>query len=147
MFSGHSDAAQHDLRAVTYSVIPLNEECGLVEWVDHTVAYRSILLSLYEKHNIVTSNRKLREIISLSLSPKEIYIKHLLPRYPAVFYEWFINNFSNPTEWYGVRLSYVRSCAVFSILGYIIGYVNACLCRFLADDFVAWVIDTEKICC
>jgi phosphatidylinositol kinase/protein kinase (PI-3 family) len=32
----------------TYSVVPLNEECGLIEWVRNTVAMRVLLKQRYD---------------------------------------------------------------------------------------------------
>ena len=39
----------------TYAVIPLNEECGLIEWVPKTVGFRHILVKLYRSKGIYTS--------------------------------------------------------------------------------------------
>lgn len=36
----------------TYSVVPLNEECGLIEWVRNTVPFRSLLKPRYEARGI-----------------------------------------------------------------------------------------------
>lgn len=36
----------------TYSVVPLNEECGLIEWVPHVVVLRTILNRLYNAKGI-----------------------------------------------------------------------------------------------
>ncbi len=35
----------------TYAVMPLNEECGLIEWVGHTNALKSILEKEYHRQN------------------------------------------------------------------------------------------------
>jgi len=36
----------------TYAVTPLNEECGLIEWVDNLKTLRDILLKLYKQKDI-----------------------------------------------------------------------------------------------
>ncbi len=36
----------------TYAVMPLNEECGMLEWVNNTVALRPILTRLYEARGV-----------------------------------------------------------------------------------------------
>ena len=36
----------------TYSVVPLNEECGLIEWVRNTVPIRNIFKTLYDRRNL-----------------------------------------------------------------------------------------------
>ena len=38
-----------------------------------------------------------------------------------MFSEWFINSFSDPTAWYASRQLYTRSCAVISMVGYVVG--------------------------
>jgi serine/threonine-protein kinase ATR len=48
---------RRQLRIRTYAVIPLNEECGLIEWVPKTVGFRHILVKLYRSKGIYTSVR------------------------------------------------------------------------------------------
>ena len=58
-------------------------------------------------------------------------------RFPPMFDEWFLHNFPDPTAWYvkytwcriacipcdryQARVAYIRTCAVMSIVGYILG--------------------------
>jgi len=44
-------------------------------------------------------------------------------RYQPVFHEWFIETFPEPTAWLASRLTYGRTAAVMSIVGFILGYV------------------------
>lgn len=64
-----------------------------------------------------------------------------VPRFPPVFDEWFLHSFPDPTAWYvykhsisivthifscymyryQARVAYIRTCAVMSIVGYIVG--------------------------
>lgn len=39
----------------TYSVVPLNEECGIVEWVNNLVGLRPVLVKIYKQKGITTS--------------------------------------------------------------------------------------------
>lgn len=43
----------------TYAVTPLNEECGLIEWVDNLKTLRDILLKLYKQKDIPIKVRSL----------------------------------------------------------------------------------------
>lgn len=45
----------------------------------------------------------------------------LLPRHPPVFHEWFKQRFTTPHSWYEARSSYVKTIAVMSMVGYILG--------------------------
>lgn len=46
-----------------------------------------------------------------------------LVRYPAVFHEWFLEAFPEPTSWLRGRLAYSRTSAVMSIAGFVLGSV------------------------
>lgn len=41
---------------------------------------------------------------------------------PAVFWKWFVQNFTEPSSWYRARLAFARTTAVMSMVGHIIGY-------------------------
>ncbi|XP_045771949.1 serine/threonine-protein kinase ATR-like isoform X2 [Maniola jurtina] len=109
----------------TYSVLPLNEECGLIEWVPNLVGLRPILVHIYKQKGIHTSNRELKEMMCSIRDPVEkkrrIYEEQLLPRHPPVFQEWFRRVFSDPYGWYQARSAYIRTTAVMSMVGYILG--------------------------
>ncbi|XP_075973655.1 serine/threonine-protein kinase ATR-like [Anticarsia gemmatalis] len=109
----------------TYSVLPLNEECGLIEWVPNLVGLRPVLMHIYKQKGIHTSNRELKEMMCSSKDPVEkkrrIFEEQLLPRHPPIFQEWFRRVFSDPYGWYQARSAYIRTTAVMSMVGYILG--------------------------
>ncbi|VDI51371.1 serine/threonine-protein kinase ATR [Mytilus galloprovincialis] len=51
----------------------------------------------------------------------QVLKEKLLPRHPPVFKEWFLRTFQDPTSWYNARVSYARTAAVMSMVGYILG--------------------------
>ncbi|KAM3961050.1 LOW QUALITY PROTEIN: ATR serine/threonine kinase meiotic 41 [Aphomia sociella] len=108
----------------TYSVLPLNEECGLIEWVPNLVGLRPILMHIYKQKGIHTSNRELKELMCSNKDPVEkkrrIYEEQLLRRHP-LFQEWFRRVFADPYGWYQARSAYIRTTAVMSMVGYILG--------------------------
>ena len=50
---------------------PLNEECGLLEWVNNTTGLRPILLRLYKERGITFSNELLKECTLRKDAPLE----------------------------------------------------------------------------
>jgi len=48
----HPETRRRKLRIRTYAVVPLNEECGLIEWVPNTTGLRPILNNLYAAEGI-----------------------------------------------------------------------------------------------
>ncbi|KPI92992.1 Serine/threonine-protein kinase ATR [Papilio xuthus] len=122
------DAAETRRRRLyirTYCVLPLNEECGLIQWVPNLLGLRPILLHIYKQKGIHTTNRELKELMSSKNDPldkmRRIFEQHLLRKHPPVFQEWFRRVFSDPYGWYQARSAYIRTTAVMSMVGYILG--------------------------
>ncbi|CAG9094608.1 unnamed protein product [Plutella xylostella] len=119
------DTRKRRLYIRTYSVLPLNEECGLIEWVPNLVGLRPILMHIYKQKGIHTSNRELKEMMCSNKDPIEkkrrIFEERLLPRHPPLFQEWFHRVFADPYGWYQARSAYIRTTAVMSMVGYILG--------------------------
>ncbi|TNN78302.1 Serine/threonine-protein kinase ATR [Liparis tanakae] len=44
-----AESRRRELHIRTYAVIPLNEECGIIEWVNNTAGLRHILTKLYKE--------------------------------------------------------------------------------------------------
>ena len=120
------ESRRRQLKIRCYAVMPLNEECGLLEWVPNTNGYRNIVNDLYRSKNNLTRGSEIKSIISprgpnKGLTQQEIFVRKLLPKFPPVFAEWFVNNFPDPTMWYSSRTRFVRTAAVMSMVGFVIG--------------------------
>ncbi|OXB65008.1 hypothetical protein ASZ78_000217 [Callipepla squamata] len=120
-----AESRRRELHIRTYAVIPLNDECGIIEWVNNTAGLRNILIKLYKEKGIYMTGKELRQHMlpkSAPLSEKlKMFKEVLLPRHPPVFHEWFLRTFPDPTSWYNSRSAYCRSVAVMSMVGYILG--------------------------
>ncbi|WVQ68017.1 uncharacterized protein L199_006223 [Kwoniella botswanensis] len=104
----------------TYAVMPLNEECGLLEWVANTNALKSILEKGYQRHNkkIYIWNKDKENFEPLIQAFKD----QILPKYtPTVFNEWFLITWPEPSAWLASRMAYGRTLAVMSMIGYVLG--------------------------
>lgn len=119
------DAKHRRLNIRTYAVLPLNEECGIIEWVENVSTLRSIIFTYYKQRGVGMPARELREYNFKRQDPiqkkREAFDNILLVRHPPVFGEWFRDRFSNPHNWFQARSSYIRTTAVISIVGYILG--------------------------
>lgn len=118
-------AAKRRLYIRTYAVIPMNEECGLIEWVDNLKTFREIILKLYKDKNNQPNYVEIRKLLDESCSgdPDKVRIfpEKVLKMFPAVFHEWFVESFPDPSAWFNARLRYTRSAAVMSIVGHVLG--------------------------
>ncbi|PHH88274.1 hypothetical protein CDD83_7758 [Cordyceps sp. RAO-2017] len=119
-----AESSRRQLYIRTYAVVPLNEECGIIEWVPGIRTMRDILLNLYASRKIYPDYAALRNLMdeaSTSESKIGIFSEDVLGRFPAMLPVWFIQQFPSPSGWFTARLRYTRSCAVMSMVGTILG--------------------------
>ncbi|KAF3901919.1 hypothetical protein ABW21_db0206080 [Orbilia brochopaga] len=118
------ESSRRQLQIRTYAVTPLNEECGLIEWVNNLRPLRDILLKSYKNKNIVVNYTEIRAILDEACkdpSRYHLFNDTVVSRFPDVFHEWFVETFPEPETWFAARLAYVRTTAVISMVGYILG--------------------------
>jgi cell cycle checkpoint protein MEC1 len=118
------DSEQRKLHIKTYAVIPLNENYGIIEWVDHSRTMRDILKIHYSNININLDVPVIRKVLDMDCEVVEkanAFKSKILSKYPPVLYNWFIENFPDPSSWYDARNNYTRTTAVMSMVGYMLG--------------------------
>ncbi|KAK4162009.1 hypothetical protein QBC43DRAFT_216438 [Cladorrhinum sp. PSN259] len=116
-----AESSRRQLYIKTYAVTPLNEECGIIEWVDGLKTLRDILLAIYKTRNIVPNYGQIQTMMKEAQHEPRIFTHTILNMFPPVLSEWFISQFPNPSAWFAARLKYTRSCAVMSMVGTILG--------------------------
>ncbi|CAH2247104.1 serine threonine- kinase atr isoform X1 [Pelobates cultripes] len=145
-----AESRRRELHIRTYAVIPLNDECGIIEWVNNTAGLRNILIKLYKERGIYMGGKDLRQCMLPKGAPLQEKIKMfketLLPRHPPVFQEWFLRTFPDPTSWYNSRSAYCRSTAVMSMVGYILGLGDRHGENILFDSFTGECVHVDFNC-
>ncbi|EAU84196.2 atypical/PIKK/ATR protein kinase [Coprinopsis cinerea okayama7 len=126
LLKANADARRRKLYIRTYAVVPLNEECGCIEWVQNTSPLRPILFKYYEARRIKTWTAELEAQCNKikdaqAADAGNIFVKKILPMFPPVFHQWFIETFPDPSAWLENRTNYARTAAVMSIVGWILG--------------------------
>ncbi|KAH9994734.1 phosphatidyl inositol 3-kinase [Xylariaceae sp. FL0662B] len=119
-----AESSRRQLYIKTYAVTPLNEECGIIEWVDGLKTLRDILLVIYRSRGVVPNYAHLAQMMKDAASGDKntkIFTEGVLGMFPPVLPNWFIAQFPNPSAWFAARLRYTRSCAVMSMVGTILG--------------------------
>ncbi|XP_057715300.1 serine/threonine-protein kinase ATR [Corythoichthys intestinalis] len=145
-----AESRRRELHIRTYAVIPLNEECGIIEWVNNTGGLRHILTKLYKERGIYLSGKELRKLMLPKTAPLEeklrIHKEVLCARHPPIFYEWFLRTFPDPTSWYSSRSAYCRSTAVMSMVGYVLGLGDRHGENILFDSFTGECVHVDFNC-
>lgn len=110
----------------TFAVIPLTEDCGMIEWVLHTRGLRHILQDIYvaaEKFDRQKTNPLIKRLYDQqgAQGEAEWFQNKVLPMFPPVFHRWFLNMFPEPAAWFRARIAYAHTTAVWSMVGHIVG--------------------------
>ncbi len=123
-----SESRRRHLYIRTYAVMPLNEECGLIEWVSNTQALKPTLEKLYDRHKKKVYTRELynkldqaRKSDDKGTALKKAFEQILKQYQPTVFHEWFMLNWPEPSAWLTARTNYARTLAVMSMIGFVLG--------------------------
>ena len=119
-----AESSKRRLYVKTYAVTPLNEECGLIEWVDNLKTLREILLTTYRQRNVQVNYKEIEGLMNeacTDIAKLPLFTVKVLSHFPPVFHEWFVEMFPESRAWFTARLRYTRSCAVMSMVGYVLG--------------------------
>ncbi|KAI3815576.1 hypothetical protein L1987_15248 [Smallanthus sonchifolius] len=121
------ESRRRKLYVRTFAVIPLTEDCGMVEWVPHTRGLRHILQDIYiscGKFDRQKTNPQIKRIYDQcqgKMAEDEMLKNKILPMFPPAFHKWFLNTFSEPAAWFRARVAYAHTTAVWSMVGHIVG--------------------------
>lgn len=127
LLSKSPESRRRKLYVRTFAVIPLTEDCGMVEWVPHTRGLRHILQDIYiscGKFDRQKTNPQIKRIYDQcqgKISEDEMLKNKILPMFPPAFHKWFLNTFSEPAAWFRARVAYAQTTAVWSMVGHIVG--------------------------
>ena len=130
-----NEARKRGLQISNYSVIPLAENMGVIEFVTDVQTMKGIAGEQRKRMGRLLNERKIfmklddlqKQVKGAKASDPEPLnklvdvFKKILEDNPPVLHSWFIDQFSDPTAWYLARNQFTRSSAVMSMVGYIIG--------------------------
>jgi serine/threonine-protein kinase ATR len=124
----HADSRSRQLALRTFSVLPMSEECGLIEWVPNTTGFRHLVKQVHDENDILTCFSTIKrmydehaQIIPASIDNEIRLYQRLCEMYRPVFHKYFLTQFPEPSAWFQSRLKFARSAAVWSMVGYVVG--------------------------
>lgn len=133
LLSKAAEARKRNLVIENYSVIPLAEDMGIIEFVPEVATMKSVIQLQQKKQGIALNERsifpKLDEAQKMAKSNPGSEANQALVRIfnaiceetRPVLHKWYIDQFSDPAVWYVARKTFTRTSAVMSIVGYVIG--------------------------
>lgn len=127
------EGRKRNLRLRTYAVVCLNEECGILEWVNNTDCLRALITKahLYWQDVFpVLSYKEMSDPFVEIQTKSDDDLSRMVTAYAALmskneykpcFHRWFLEQFADPTAWQEARTNFVHSAAVWSAVGHVIG--------------------------
>jgi len=126
------DGRRRRMRLRTFSVICLNEECGILEWVNDTNTLRNVISESHrywpeeyphvEARSVGDDFKKIQEEFFADFDTLlEKYEELILSKYRPYLHRWFFEQYTDPTEWLEAKIFFTRSAAVWSVVGHIMG--------------------------
>eukprot|EP01034_Spumella_vulgaris_P021660 gene21660-27701_t len=128
-----AEGAKRGLRLRTFAVVCLNEECGILEWVNNTDCIRTLISQSHSFWPDQFPNMGYKEIYQNFVefqTREDDNIAGMMRGYSGIieafnyrpcFHKWFLERFGDPTEWLEARNMFTRSAAVWSGVGHVIG--------------------------
>ncbi|CAK7274483.1 serine/threonine-protein kinase M1 [Sporothrix epigloea] len=149
-----TEATRRLLSIRTYAVTPLNEDCGIIEWVLGLKTLREILRPYYDLRRSTVQPRppeplEIQKMLNEAKSPRQrsaVFLGGVLPAYPPVLQEWFMRRFPYPAVWFTARLRFTRSAAVMSMTGAVLGLGDRHCENVLVDQDSGGVMHVDFNC-
>ncbi|OWB56053.1 kinase activity protein [[Candida] boidinii] len=142
------ESEKRQLEILSYAVVPLNESMGLIEWVPNVRTIRDIMLKYYANRGINLDIHRIKALLDedKSLSERMNNFSKVVEWYKPVLQLWFFDQFSDPSMWYTARNNYVRSAAVMSIVGYLVGLGDRHGDNIMISETVGSVLHVDFDC-
>jgi ataxia telangiectasia mutated family protein len=157
MFQRSDVTNSKDLRIRTYKVVPMTRQCGVVEWVNNTIPFGSYLIdkitgahARYYPDDL--GHAECRRIMQGDVSSddaaagaktKEDLFTYVCSKFHPVFRYFFLERYNDPAQWLGRRVTYTRSVAAVSMIGYVLGIGDRHSHNILVDTATAEVVHID----
>ncbi|XP_059489903.1 serine/threonine-protein kinase ATR isoform X2 [Neocloeon triangulifer] len=117
----NTECKERRLSCKTYSVVPLGEDCGLIEFIPNLITMRQVIMDLYKgKGEKNETKEEIKKGDNIETKCR-IFEKCLIPAHPSVLSDWFNWKFPDHSAWNEARKKFIYSTAVMSVVGYILG--------------------------
>lgn len=124
VFEEDSATRRRNLYLRRFAVVPITEDCGLVEWVNHTKPIRNCINDMYDSPQDVRAMHAVVKAWYEKATKTGTLVKWLeqtVNAYPPRLHKWFLAKWAEPAAWLNARLNFTRTYAVWCMVGHIAG--------------------------
>ncbi|KAJ3555154.1 hypothetical protein NM688_g2731 [Phlebia brevispora] len=146
------DTLKRDLHILTYKVVPLASQAGLIEFVEDTTRLGDWLPAAHKKYAPATQGRwqvwdkigpGLNSLSKRSDDERVTAFKEVCDSWKPVMRHYFTERHKDPMLWFKLRLHYARSVATTSIVGHILGLGDRHLANILIHNESGEVVQID----
>ena len=150
---------ERKLRVGTYKVVPFTPAAGVLEWVENSQLLSDYLIG----NSVVDTNakqvkgahdryrpsdwrhRECRDRLASCNTKEQLAnaYSEICRNFKPVMHHFFLENFPSPRAWWESRLTYTRSVAVNSMVGYVVGLGDRHSSNILLDKTTAEMIHID----
>ncbi|XP_033207323.1 serine-protein kinase ATM-like isoform X2 [Belonocnema kinseyi] len=154
LLRANKETKERKLNIRTYKVVPLTQRSGVLEWCENTLPIANILIGIDRNSGIhkkyypenYTGLQCRKKMEAALKESNEVKLKTFLEccenMHPA-FHHFFTEKYLSPEVWFERRLTYTRSIATNSIVGYVLSVGDRHLQNILIDQTTAEVIHID----
>ncbi len=154
------DTHKRSLSIRTYKIVPTTPQTGVLQWVENTLPFGTILYdkdsgthNRYYNGNATAASTsetewthgQCREHLKDAVDNDDKLVKfgEILRRFHPSFRFFLVERFGDPRSWVSARLAYTRSVAAASMVGYILGIGDRHAHNILIDTRSAEVVHID----
>ena len=123
MLEADSESRKRNLKLRTFAIVPLSRNSGLIEWIKGTSTLKAIVGDYWKKNNIKAEmgDIKNRYTNDQKAMPQYKIWNNIKEEVKPYLGNWMSDRFPSPELWYEARINFIRSTAIWSMLGYVSG--------------------------
>lgn len=154
---GKSKETKKDrLNVRTYTVVPLSQRSGILEWCVNTIPLTEYLVGngrnnfgahqryRPKDHPPALCRNKMAETPRGTPFDKQLKnYKEICEKIKPVFHHFFFEKYPNPGVWFERRMAYAHTLATTSMIGYILGIGDRHISNILIDTSTAELIHID----
>lgn len=135
---------KRDLSVTTFTVICLDEFHGMIEWVNNLDTLQYCVNQMWGKKNLLNGiKEKVKILQNTEHHLDQYFVNDLMPITPPVLHLYFAENFKNRISWFQVQLRFTRSCAIWSMIGFIVGLGDRHANNFMINKNTGEVVHVD----
>lgn len=125
LFAREAPSRRRNLYLRTYAVLPLTEDCGILQWINNLTPFKGCCEEVYTAEGLYKrreSNAKIKYQYDRFQGTRRVdLLNNILADYPPLMHKWFLSKFPEPAAWLAGRLSFTRTNAAWCMVGHMLG--------------------------